>query len=200
MSEMDNTRLYTNKYFSKEAIEKAQDVALRTSKRFLKNSKAHVIDNKLPFQVASETVAGQAHTNQIAQNPYPSNDADDIKITPSDTKVASSTEAMETKSTKKDTKVGGVLNHLKEDYHHTSGLFKDSADILSGKRAEGTAAMSDTKAATGAASDLSELKKAGGNYLDNMGRGSKTLGAAKVGAYMVGASMLVDMLNPFDDD
>ena len=44
------------------------------------------------------------------------------------------------------------------------------------------------------------LSDAGSNFLTGMGRGNKTLGATKIGAYMIGGSMLVDMLNPFDDD
>lgn len=48
----------------------------------------------------------------------------------------------------------------------------------------------------------------GGELLENLGKGgeevfggnAKVFGAAKVGAYFVGASMLADFLNPFDDN
>lgn len=43
------------------------------------------------------------------------------------------------------------------------------------------------------------LEKIGGNLLEDLGRGNKIAGGAKLGAYMVGASMLTDLLNPFND-
>lgn len=45
-----------------------------------------------------------------------------------------------------------------------------------------------------------KFSKIGGDFLDEFGGGSKAMGGAKLGAYVVGGSMLVDFLNPFDDD
>lgn len=44
-----------------------------------------------------------------------------------------------------------------------------------------------------------KLEQIGSKFLEDFGRGSKGVGAGKVAAYMIGASMLVDMLNPFND-
>lgn len=43
-----------------------------------------------------------------------------------------------------------------------------------------------------------KVEQIGSKFLEEFGRGSKTAGAGKVAAYMVGGAMLVDMLNPFD--
>ena len=44
-----------------------------------------------------------------------------------------------------------------------------------------------------------KMDKVGTGFLEDLGRGSMGGGAAKVAGYMIGASMLVDMLNPFGD-
>lgn len=91
----------------------------------------------------------------------------------------------------------GIVEHLKQDWAHTKGAVGEVSDILTGKRAAADAAMGTAEAG---ADSIAALKKTGGEYLHKMGHGSKTLGAAKIGGYMVGASILADMLNPFDDD
>lgn len=53
--------------------------------------------------------------------------------------------------------------------------------------------------AIGAGKKERSLEKIGGNLLEDLGRGNKVAGGAKLGAYMVGASMLTDLLNPFND-
>lgn len=44
-----------------------------------------------------------------------------------------------------------------------------------------------------------KMDKVGKDFLSDLGRGSLGGGVAKVAGYMIGASMLVDMLNPFGD-
>jgi|688.fasta_scaffold233328_2 hypothetical protein len=56
------------------------------------------------------------------------------------------------------------------------------------------------KAAIEAFKADNKFSKIGGDFLDEFGGGSKAMGGAKLGAYVVGGSMLVDFLNPFDDD
>lgn len=94
---------------------------------------------------------------------------------------------------------GGLVEHVKQDFAYTKEFLGDASGILSGKKAEAAAELG-VSAAVDGAGKVDELKKSGSTYLENMGRGNKTLGGAKVAAYMVGASMLTDMLNPFDAD
>lgn len=44
-----------------------------------------------------------------------------------------------------------------------------------------------------------KMDNVGKGFLNDLGRGSLGGGVAKVAGYMIGASMLVDMLNPFGD-
>lgn len=90
----------------------------------------------------------------------------------------------------------GVFAHLKQDLAHTKAAFGEASDIIGG----GAKTVDGADSITDSAEAYKQLKKTGGDYLSNMGRGHKGLGVAKLGGYMVGASMLVDMLNPFDDD
>lgn len=91
------------------------------------------------------------------------------------------------------TKQGGLLDAMKQDGATTKGYLSDVAGILSGEK-EAAEIVSTGKAKT------DSLKTRSGKYLEDMGGGSKTLGGAKVAGYMLGAAMLTDMLNPFDDD
>ena len=84
---------------------------------------------------------------------------------------------------------------IQNDFGNTKDFGNEVGAILSGKKAKAAAEMG-----AEAVDSLTDLKRAGGEYLGRMGGGSKALGGAKVGAYMVGASMLADFLNPFDDD
>lgn len=90
----------------------------------------------------------------------------------------------------------GVFAHLKQDLAHTKAAFSEASEIIGG----GAKTVDGADSITDSADAYKQLKKTGGDYLSNMGRGHKGLGVAKLGAYMVGTSMLVDMLNPFDDD
>lgn len=90
-------------------------------------------------------------------------------------------------------KEGGLLSVIKQDGAMTKGYLSDVAGILSGEKE----AAEITPTGKG---KLDSLKARSGKYLEDMGGGSKALGGAKIAGYMVGASMLADMLNPFDDD
>ena len=90
----------------------------------------------------------------------------------------------------------GVFAHLKQDWDHTKAAFSEASEVIGG----GAKTVDGADSITDSAEAYKQLKKTGGDYLSNMGRGHKGLGVAKLGAYMVGTSMLVDMLNPFDDD
>lgn len=88
-----------------------------------------------------------------------------------------------------------IKKAIQNDFGHTKDFGNEVNGILSGKKAKAAAEIG-----TGRVDSLADLKRAGGDYLGKMGGGSKVLGGAKVGAYMIGASMLTDFLNPFDDD
>jgi hypothetical protein len=92
----------------------------------------------------------------------------------------------------------GIVDHLKEDFELTKNAMSNASDIVTGKRA--AAQIGAAQTAVDATESLSQLKDTGGEYLKQMGRGNKFLGGAKIAGYMIGASMLADMLNPFDDD
>lgn len=95
----------------------------------------------------------------------------------------------------KGTVKSGLINHIKTDIGHGSDFLSSMGSILGGKK--GSDAVEITGKSIGA---VEELKGAGNQLLEGLGRGSKTFGAAKVGGYMLGTAMLADMLNPFDKD
>lgn len=80
----------------------------------------------------------------------------------------------------------GLLNEVARDAEDVGGFVKNTMDTISG-------------AGTGK-DKFDGITKGGGDLLKKMGGGNKWLGGAKMGGYVLGASMLVDMLNPFDDD
>lgn len=100
----------------------------------------------------------------------------------------------------------GLRQHLSEDLRHTKEAMTDLGESLTYDPEQHRKAQIDAGAdpadvkVKSAGNKWDETKKIGGDYLEKMGRGNKTFGAAKVAGYMVGASMLADFLNPFDDD
>lgn len=95
-----------------------------------------------------------------------------------------------------------LLDHMKKDVHTTRDFFGDSANILSGKREEAEKALGLADGSKKTAGELkyAALKKRSGEYLSDLGGGSKFLGGAKIAGYLTGGAILLDMLNPFDDD
>jgi hypothetical protein len=90
-------------------------------------------------------------------------------------------------------KKSGLVDAMKADGAMTKEYLKDMGGILSGeKEAAEITPTGKTK--------FESMKTRSGQYLEDMGGGSKALGGAKIAGYMVGASMLADMLNPFDND
>ncbi len=80
----------------------------------------------------------------------------------------------------------GLLNEVTRDAEDVGGFVKNTMDTITGT---GTGKQK-----------FDGITKGGGDLLEKMGGGNKWLGGAKIGGYALGASMLVDMLNPFDDD
>jgi hypothetical protein len=159
-----------------------------------------------PYKTSGATTAAAGATSQATNNSKP-NTAEKAhkeveeemvieKGSPGDQK-AGYKEGVEPEKGKADGKESkGVFAHLKQDLAHTKAAFGEASDIIGG----GAKTVDGADSITDSADAYKQLKKTGGDYLSNMGRGHKGLGAAKLGAYMVGTSMLVDMLNPFDDD
>jgi hypothetical protein len=90
----------------------------------------------------------------------------------------------------------GLRAYMNQDLQHTKDYASDVASSLAGEKANDFAGGEKGSVK----SPGKGVKNATEDYLTGMGRGSKALGGAKVAGYMVGASMLMDMLNPFDDD
>lgn len=91
-------------------------------------------------------------------------------------------------------KKGGLVNHLKTDLGHGGDFISNVSSALGSSKGAVNELTGKPVNAT------QDIKKAGSDLLEGLGRGNKTFGAAKVGGYMLGTAMLVDMLNPFDAD
>lgn len=140
-----------------------------------------------------KTTAKEAHVN-VSQTPVDETPA--FSSTGPDTSTKAPKDTVEGKGSE------GLLGHLKKDFELTKDFISDVGGTLSGD-----AMKAEMEAGGQVAMDVStgkgkfdRLKQQGGDYLSKMGRDSKMLGGAKIAGYMVGTSMLLDMLNPFDDD
>jgi hypothetical protein len=164
--------------------QKTQEAAEQTKKLSRKQKKAAA--KAAPASGATQTVASQAHNtatvNLGTETPIPSA----AEMGDQADKVAQeATEKVKAKS--------GLMQTVQNDINYTKDFASELGGILSGKN------MENAKLLGQEADTLGDLGKAGGNYLEKVGGGSKAIGGAKVGAYMLGTAMLVDMLNPFSD-
>lgn len=119
----------------------------------------------------------------------------------------------------------GFIDHIKEDidvFKNAGKSFRNTMDkdfdnkknkmwegyrdshIEAGNPKEAAMQMADeSMKAEKAALDLGKKEKSlgrvGESLLEDLGRGNKMAGGAKLGGYMLGTAMLADLLNPFGD-
>jgi hypothetical protein len=141
-------------------------------------------------QAPKSTPAEEAHKTETSNIKMESGDS---RPEPAASSTGKAQTAPEDPSAKKSK---GLLDTMKGDYDTTKNFLGETAGILSGEAGKAEAEMG----VSSGKSKFDQIKKKSGDYLNDMGGGSKILGGAKIAGYMVGASVLVDMLNPFDDD
>lgn len=142
-----------------------------------------------------KTTAEETHV-KVSQNPVDETKA--YSATGPDASTKATTEsAQEAAGESK-----GLLSHMKKDFELTKDFLSGVGGTLSGDamKAEAEAGAEVAADAHTGKGKFERLKQQGGDYLSKMGRDSKIYGGAKIAGYMVGTSMLLDMLNPFDDD
>lgn len=196
-NQLESNEPIKKRLFSQEAIERARDNALRSSAKFAQNENAKKLDKK--YFTSEEGEYNYRKGPKIGMDP-----ADGLGPSFGGDKGSTETAQQVAEDVKGKSGVGqGLVDYLKEDWALTKDFVSDKvAGTLSGAKYEAANQLADAadKVTPDGAQKMKDLKKHGGDYLEKMGRGSKTIGGAKVAGYMVGASMLTDMLNPFDDD
>lgn len=122
-------------------------------------------------------------------------------------------------------KSSGFVDHIKEDigiFKNAGTTFKNTMDkdfdskktkmwegfknshMEAGNMADDAAQMADAsmkseEAALKLGRREKSVSRVGESLLEDLGRGNKMAGGAKLGGYMLGTAMLADLLNPFGD-
>ncbi len=196
-----STATQDSNYNGVKKAKQAAQAATGLSKKQLKKQAAQAAQAEAGSQLdmgldgKSKTTAKQAHVN-VSQTPVDETPA--YSSTGPDASTKATTEgAQEAAGESK-----GLLSHLKKDLDLTKDFLSDVGGTLSGDamKAEIEAGGQATMDISTGQNKFERLKNQGGDYLSKIGRDSKIFGGAKIAGYMVGTSMLLDMLNPFDDD